>query len=84
VIYFHYGDKGIMHWGWDHYPWGWSTMVIMAFFLVLLIVGIAYLVRNLGSGKSLKEDTALDILKKRYASGEISREEFEDMKKNIR
>jgi Short C-terminal domain len=33
--------------------------------------------------KSANQETALDILKKRYARGEISRQEFEAMKKDV-
>jgi len=33
--------------------------------------------------KSATEESPLDIIKKRYARGEISRSEFEQMQKNI-
>ena len=36
-----------------------------------------------GSKSSVQEESALDILRKRYVKGEITKEEFEDMKKNI-
>lgn len=61
---------------------GWFFMVL---FWVAVIAGIVYFVRWLVSKdrEMSKEKTALDILKERYAKGEISKEEFEEKKKDL-
>jgi putative membrane protein len=72
-----------MHWFGDGMWGGWFFMVL---FWVLVIGGIVAIIRWIVTQNkppvSTKED-ALDILKKRYAKGEISKEEFEEKKKNL-
>jgi len=72
-----------MHWG--YYGWGiglgWFFMIML---WVLVILGVVYFFRALmGTEKKGSEETALDILKKRYAKGEISREEFERIREDL-
>ena len=66
--------------------WGWFGPILMIAFWVLVILGIVYLVKALAGGRmstSTKEETALDILKKRYARGEIDAEEFARKKRDL-
>ena len=65
------------------YGYGWIYMFFGILFLVGLALLIVWLARQSGAGSGGREETALDILKKRYASGEINEEEFERMKRDI-
>ena len=53
----------------------------MLLFWILVIYGIVMLVKR--SPTSAGKNTALDILKERYAKGEITKEQFEGMKKDL-
>lgn len=68
------GDHG---WG---FGFGWLFMIVV---WILIILGIVYLIRLTTGGKLGVQETALDILKKRYAKGEISKEEFEEKKNDL-
>ncbi|MGQ0526332.1 MAG: SHOCT domain-containing protein [Betaproteobacteria bacterium] len=75
---------------WDQYGWGWGMgfgMISMVLFWILVILGIVILVRWV-SGSSPASGapparTALDILKERYARGEIDKREFEEKKRDL-
>ena len=65
--------------GW---PWG---MLMGIIFCGLVIYGIFRLVSGMSKRPSeeLKAQTPLEILKKRYAAGEIDAEEFAKKKKDL-
>ena len=79
---------------WGHGPgmmgeWGWFGGILMVIFWIAVIIGIIFLIRWLvqstGSGGhgARSEESAMDILKKRYARGEIDKKEFEQKKKDL-
>ena len=61
----------------------------MVIFWIAVIIGIIFLIRWLvqsaGSGGHgvRSEESALEILKRRYARGEIDKKEFEQKKKDL-
>ncbi len=74
--------------GWDnmmYYGYGGGMFMGMLVFLIL-IVGVVYLVVMGTKSKGhpgVSDEKPLDILKKRYAKGEITRDEYESMKKDL-
>lgn len=70
-------------WGWWGI-WGFGMMLFVFLFwalvIVALILGIRWLVRQ---GKPAGSDSALEILRQRYARGEINREEFEAKRRDL-
>ena len=75
----HMGDG----WGW----WMLSGTVMMAGFWIAIIWVFAAITRHPpdpGGGRSTRsEPTALDILERRFASGELSEDEFVAMKRKL-
>lgn len=79
----------MMNWGNGFGGWGMPFFgpFFMILFWALIIIGIVYLVKMLMgqtcSSTEEKRETPLDILKKRYAKGEIDKKEFDKKKKDL-
>jgi len=83
---------GMMMWPavmgrWGGWPWAaggmWLGGLAMLVLWAVAIVGVVLLVRVLGGLPAGREVTPLDILKRRYASGEITRDQYEQMRKDL-
>jgi putative membrane protein len=77
----------------EHFWWGGWWMFPMAMPIIMIIVAVVLIYFLFGRGgyrppwdrypSGRETETPLDILKKRYARGEIKKEEFEQMKKDL-
>lgn len=62
--------------------WHWGMQVFFVLFWLLIIFGVVAVVRWFNA-KTEFEMSSLELLKKRYSKGEISKEYFEKMKEEI-
>lgn len=72
----------------DGYGYGMMSggyWIFALIFWILVIIGLVLLIKYLwgGGGAKRGEESALEILKKKYARGEINKEEFEEKKKDL-
>jgi putative membrane protein len=74
---------GMMDYGYGMMGGGWWILGFI--FWLLVLIGIVLLIKYLWEhgGAKAEHESALEILKARYAKGEISKEEFEEKKKDI-
>ena len=79
-------------WGADGFMWGGmmggGLMMILFWggLIVLVVLGGQALFKQSGNSRNLSSGnakSALDILKERYARGEIGQEEYFDMRRNL-
>lgn len=81
-----YGDGYVMH----NAGFGLATGVLSLIFWIVVIVAIIWAVKWLVAGgvpgndmHVLREDSAMKILRERFAKGEIGQDEFEAKKKDL-
>jgi putative membrane protein len=84
-----YGGWGMGSGMMGGYGMGWFGDIFMIMFWILILVGLIFLIRWLIQSTShdktsgIGSNRSLEILKERYARGEIDKEEFESKKKDL-
>jgi uncharacterized membrane protein len=71
----------MMYFGADGWSWLWMGGMMILFWGGLIVLGV-WAIRAI-NGPRATADTALELLRKRLAAGEISAEEFEKTKKAL-
>lgn len=69
----HWEDGHMMDFG----GWGWLMMLMMIVFWGLIVWAVIWAIGAFTHSDGKRDDSAVEFLRRRYAAGEISREEFE-------
>ncbi len=75
-----------MHWYYGGWGWGWAMGIVMLAFWALVVVAIVYFVRWVAEGSrpvAARPGSALEVLNARYARGEITREQYLQMRQDL-
>ena len=86
-----WAQERVHEWGWSMHPmsgfwgiWGIAMMLMMFVFwgvvIAAIVLGMRWLARQ---GWESRSDPALETLRQRYARGEINKEQFETMKRDL-
>jgi putative membrane protein len=79
----YYCHEGLHEWSRWHIG-GIILLVLLLVIIGLVIWGVVTLVKhNTSASRTMGEQDALDIAKRRYARGEISKEQFDQIKKDL-
>ena len=71
--------------GWMGGSWGWGMMGFMWVWMLVPILFLAWLISMLvNQGQPQGREDALDVAERRYAAGEITREDFERIRDDLR
>jgi len=64
----------------------WVGILLHVLLVIGVILLIIWIVRRLTNPKkvNVESSTAIEIIKERYAKGEITKEEFENLRKDLR
>jgi putative membrane protein len=75
----------MMYYYGSFFPFHIFGFLLMVAFWAIVIYGLVLLVRKTSSSddKNKPHDRSVEILKERYAKGEITKHEFEAMKKDL-
>ena len=71
---------------WWHGGWWMMWVIPLAFlivFAIFLLRGGPMCWRNRGGRRDASQETPREILARRFASGEITKEQYEDMKRTL-